>query len=334
MSVSFLDKSCEQSRPDWAAPVAAELNRVERTLEAVMSSDVSPAFQISMQLLTAGGKRIRPALVVLAAMASGECDLTRVVNIAAASELIHMASLLHDDVLDETCERRGARTANDSWGNKISVLGGDYLLSRSFQLLAANGGPEVFRLLSTTAVRMTESEILQASSEGDLSAWEANYWRIIKDKTAEFLGSCCECGAILSGADAATRQALREYGVQLGIAFQITDDVLDIAGDPALTGKPVGADLSNGKFTLPVLLALRDWDKAQSLRVLLTAGALAEREAGRAAAMVMESGAVDTARKMALECACKAREQLDVVPDSDYTQALAALAAFVIDRQA
>ncbi len=142
---------------------------VERTLESVVCSDVSPAFDISMHLLTAGGKRIRPALMILSAMASGECDPERLAYLAAATELVHMASLVHDDVIDETRERRGVITAAESYGNKISVLGGDYLLAKGLHLLSTYGTPEILRSLSSNAIRMTESEILQASAEGDLA---------------------------------------------------------------------------------------------------------------------------------------------------------------------
>lgn len=324
----------QSSLPDWAAPIARELGMVERTLEATMCSDVPTAYDLSIGLLTAGGKRVRPALVILSAMASGEHDAETMFRIAAAAELTHMASLVHDDVVDETRERRGARTANESWGNKISVLGGDYLLSKAFQLLVANGGPDVLRVLSATAVRMTESEILQASAEGDLSLWEANYWRIIRDKTAYFLGACCECGGYIGGADDETRERLREYGVQLGLAFQITDDVLDIAGDPAVTGKATGSDLTQGKYTLPVLLALRDSADAVSLRSMLMTGQLTRGEAALVATRVIECGAVESARGVAVECVDKAREQLCGVAASDYTRALDALADFVIGREA
>lgn len=334
MSVSFLDKDIEETRPDWAMPIARELDMVERTLEATICSDVPTAYDLSLGLLSAGGKRIRPALVVLSTMTGGEPDMQSVLGVAAAAELVHMASLVHDDVVDETRERRGARTANESYGNKISVLGGDYLLSKAFQLLVANGGPDVMRVLSNTAVRMTESEILQASAEGDLALWEATYWRIIRDKTAHFMGACCECGAYIGGADQKTRDSLLEYGVQMGLAFQITDDVLDISGDPLVTGKATGSDLTHGKYTLPVLLALKDSADADSIRSMLMSGKFTREDAELVAAKVIECGAVDSARAVAVECVEKAHEHLRGVSDSEYVSALHALADFVIGREA
>lgn len=332
MSVSILHRGIEEAGPDWSAPIAFELDMVERALEHAIDSDVPRAYDLSMQLLTAGGKRIRPSLMILCTLASGECDPERMVNLAAAAELMHMASLVHDDVIDETRERRGAQTANETWGNKISVLGGDYLLSKAFQLLSVHSSPEILRALSATAVRMTESEILQASGEGELGVWEANYWHIIRDKTAEFLGVCCECGAIITGADASTREALREYGVQLGLAFQITDDVLDIAGDRALTGKEIGTDLMHGKYTLPVLLALRE-DESGSLRAMLAQGKLTREQAQEVARRVVDSGAVGDARLAALDCTELAIKQLAGIPPSEYTQALSSLASYVITRE-
>ncbi len=334
MSVSIANRYIEEARPDWAAPIAQELDLVERTLEAAITSDVPTAYDLSLGLLSAGGKRIRPALVVLSAMIGGQADMQAVLGVAAAAELVHMASLVHDDVVDETRERRGARTANEKWGNKISVLGGDFLLSKAFQLLIGNGGPDVLRVLSGTAVRMTESEILQASAEGDLALWEANYWRIIGDKTAHFMGACCECGGFIGGADMRTREALREYGFQMGLAFQITDDVLDIAGDPSVTGKATGADLTHGKYTLPVLLALRSSPDAALLRSMMLGRRLTADEAESIAARVIACGAVDEAHRAGIECVKKAREQLARLEPSDYTRALDALAGFVISREA
>jgi len=309
------------------------MDLVERTLESVICSDVSPAFDISMHLLTSGGKRIRPALVVLGAMASGECDPERLAYLAAATELVHMASLIHDDVVDETRERRGAVTAAENYGNKISVLGGDYLLAKSFHLLSTYGTAEILRSLSATAVRMTESEILQASAEGDLAAWEADYWRIIRDKTAGFLASCCECGALLVGAEPSVRERLCEYGMQLGLAFQITDDLLDITGDRALTGKETGTDLMHGKFTLPTLIALRS-DESGELREIRGKGMLSRDEAAAVAARVIACGAVDEARLAALDCSEEAIRQLAGLPRTDYINALISLAGFVISREA
>jgi octaprenyl-diphosphate synthase len=299
-------------------------------LGSVVASDVAVASDLSLHLFSAGGKRVRPALVILSALACGGSEDDRVISLAAATELVHSASLLHDDVVDETSARRGVATANAMWGNKLSVLGGDLLLSKAFSLLAGIGNSEILSALSATAVLMSESEMLQAASEGSIESWREYYWRIIRGKTASLTGSCCECGAILRGASPATRRALAGYGHTFGLAFQITDDLLDITGDPARTGKDIGTDLIHGKFTLPVLLAA---ERRPELLELVGSGLCTCEEAERIAAIVLESGAADEARRKAVEYGEEACRQLGEIPHSDYRSALEALAVSVIDRE-
>ena len=323
-------------RAEWVEPIASELDSVERKLVSAAASDVLTAFDLSMQLISAGGKRIRPALVVLSALAAGgKADRDRAVDLAAAVELIHMASLVHDDVVDQTYRRRGVPTASAQWGSKVSVLGGDYLLAKAFVIIADDADSEITRVLAAVMVKMTESELRQAASEGSFSLWQQNYHRIIRHKTAGFMGGCCECGAITSGADPAARAALTNYGIHFGLAFQITDDLLDITGDPAQTGKQVGTDISHGKFTLPVLLAVQRLDggpKGTHLMDLLRKGTLPAEEAAEVARLVVDCGAADLARRTASDYAENARQQLKHLPSSRFTNALAALASFVTYR--
>ena len=335
MSAQVLHAGAKGIRPEWAEHIASELDIVERKLVSAVTSDVLTAFDLSMQLISAGGKRIRPTLVVLSALATGgKVDLDRAVGLAAAVELIHMASLVHDDVVDQTHRRRGAPTASAQWGSKVSVLGGDYLLSKAFVLIAENGDIQVIRVLAAAMVKMTESELRQATSEGSLSLWEKNYHQIIRDKTAGFMGGCCECGAITSDADPTIQAALTNYGIHFGLAFQITDDLLDITGDPELTGKQIGTDISHGKFTLPVLLAVRrlDGSPKRELMNLLDRGTLPPEEAAQVARIVVDCGAADLARRTASDHVANALEQLRRLPPSEFTSALEALASFVIDR--
>ncbi|MGI6294624.1 MAG: polyprenyl synthetase family protein [Armatimonadota bacterium] len=334
MSVSFLHSGRDLTGGEWAAAIADELNLVERTLQSAIDSDIATAYELSNHLLTAGGKRIRPSLLILSALACEDCDRQRMAYLAASTELVHMASLVHDDVIDETRERRGSSTAGERYGNKISVLGGDYLLSKAFNLLCTHGSLEIMGALSATAVAMTESEILQASGEGDLAVWEADYWRIIHGKTADFMGSCCECGAMLAGADAPVRAALREYGTQLGLAFQITDDVLDLTGNREITGKEIGTDLLHGKFTLPVLMALRSKGSGPYLRELLSKPTLTMSDIEQVSAIIIDSGGLQSAKSAASDCAQAALKHLSAIPQSVYKDALTALAAFVISRHA
>lgn len=335
MSVQTLKKNYENTRPDWAVLVESELGKIEMKLKMIIASDISSASDLSMYLLSAGGKRIRPALVTLCALACGKCDEDRFIDMASASELVHMASLVHDDVVDETHERRGVDTANHKWGNKISVLGGDYLLSKALQLFSMDGDPRIIRVFANIAVQMTESEILQAQAEGDFSLWKRNYWRIIRGKTAEFMGACCECGAIIGGADDKTLGALTKYGLWLGLAFQIADDLLDISGDPDITGKETGTDIINGKYTLPFLIALQgDNNDARELRKCLNDGVLSREDVRKAAGLVVSCGGVELAHKAALGCTKKARKYLSGIAPSCYINALHSLASFVIEREA
>ncbi|MEN6356453.1 MAG: polyprenyl synthetase family protein [Armatimonadota bacterium] len=333
MNARVLSSRSEDICCPWAVPIATEMDQVERIIESAIRSEVSVAFDLSMHLYSAGGKRIRPTLVLLSALAcNANADMDRAGSLAAATELVHMASLVHDDVVDETHERRGESTANSVWGNKMSVLGGDFMLSKAFSLLGANGDIEILQALSGMAVGMAESEMLQAQSEGSIEAWQENYDRIIHGKTASFMRACCECGAMLGGADVEARQALAEYGLLLGQAFQITDDVLDIVGDPAQTGKDVGSDIINGKFTLPVLLAIKKPAFGPVKPLLLEKPAVYEN-AAFIARRIIECGAVDEALQSARRLASDACTRLKKLPVSDYTLALESLAEFVISRR-
>lgn len=324
-----------RSRPDialpaWARPISTQLDLVETTLDAVAASDVSVATDMSSRLFAAGGKRIRPALALLSALANGaDGSDERLIDFAASTELVHSASLLHDDVVDETRARRGVLTANATWGNKLSVLGGDFLLSKAFALLARVRNLDILSALSSSAVAMTEGEMLQAASEGSLQAWQENYWRIIRGKTAALMGACCECGAILAGTDPTVRESMASFGIEIGLAFQITDDLLDISGDPAVTGKEIGADLTNGKFTLPILLAL---ERCPEEAAKLSSGEATAAEAKRLATLAVECGAAEAARRMAVDHVQSARSQLASLPASEYTAALDLLASSLADR--
>ncbi len=299
-------------------------------MESATGSGIEIVSEIGSHAFSAGGKRIRPALVILSAGAcGGDTNDPRVIKMAAAVELIHTASLLHDDVVDAADARRGVSTTNSLWGNTLSVLGGDFLLSKAFSLLADVDVLDILSVLSEATVSMAESEMLQATCEGNIDAWRAEYWRIVKGKTAALMAACCECGAILAGADGPARLAFREYGTSFGLAFQITDDILDIAGDPERTGKHIGADLMSGKFTLPVLLAC---EKGSAVTALVGHGPLTAEDARRASALVIESGAADEARRVANDYGIRARQALAVVPRSEYSSALKALADSLATR--
>ncbi len=317
--------------------VAALMQIVEDRLKSVTASEVEVASDISKRLFSAGGKRIRPMLVILSALACGGRDYTKMLDLAAATELIHTASLVHDDVIDETAERRGVATANTKWGNKLSVLGGDFLLSKAFSLISGIGDHEVLQVLATNAVRMSEAEMLQTMCEGNLKLWDANYWRIVEGKTASFMSACCECGAILAGADRLTRTMLADYGNQFGMAFQITDDLLDVLGDPSVTGKAIGTDLMHGKFTLPLLLAAKNKNTADQCKTLLSVskgdGGLSPENLDAIVRIIVESGVAEEARCIALDFARNACARLNGIPFSGYADALCELATSIANRE-
>lgn len=334
MNAYALNSRYEPVKPQWMTAAGPYLDMVERRIRESVQSDVLFALALSTHLHSAGGKRIRPALSVLSALAiNPSSDVERMINFATSAELVHMASLVHDDVIDEAHERRGAPTANSMWGNKLSVLGGDFLLAKAFSLLALDSDTKIIRVLSDTAVMMTESEILQASNEGSLADWRANYWKIIRGKTASFMSACCECGAIIAEAPDHLRIAVAEYGMQIGFAFQITDDLLDICGDPSITGKELGTDLAHGKYTLPVLLALEIPDDEIGFSLTRMANnKINKDQAKELAGLIAKSEAANKARQMAADCAHKALDQLTNLADSEYKTALAHLAVSLTDR--
>ena len=313
-----------------------ELGDVEVTLGKVIGSSVPTVTRSSDHLLNAGGKRLRPALVALAARACRRpYDPDRVITIAAAAELIHTATLMHDDVIDRSDSRRGRVTANAFWGNKISVLSGDYLLSRAFWLLAKDGDCRILRLIADLTIAMSESEALQIVISGSVKSWQEYYWRVIRDKTARFLDVCAQCGSIVAGGDDRDRQALSDYGLNLGIAFQITDDILDITGDPAKTGKPVGSDLRDGKFTLPILLTFQNSSEPDGERLarLAEEQEISERSIALICDAAQRCGAIEMAREAAAGYVDKANRSLEELAPSEARDALVALGESVVSRK-
>lgn len=325
----------ETGAAEWMEPIAAELSRVEDVLREAVGSSVPRILEASRNLLDGGGKRLRPALVLLWARACGrDWNPDDAINVGAATELIHMASLMHDDVIDGSSLRRGRATANASWGNKLSILTGDYILSRAFQLLVRDGGIEVMRILSSATTGMAESEALQAINEGSVEAWRADYWRIIHGKTADFMAACSEVGALIGGASPDQRKAAAEYGTELGLAFQITDDLLDLIGTPDVVGKLNGSDLRDGKVTLPVLLTLERCaaDERVWISKLAASCRLTDANMDRVRRLAESTGALKETRALAARHSALAVESLTGVAESPAKNALRALADYVIER--
>ncbi len=333
---------CEPTKPagsrvSFLDSVQDDLAAVETLLGEEIRSDVRAAYAISGHTLSAGGKRLRPALVTLAARAvAREFSARTVYASAAAAELIHMASLIHDDVVDGAEERRGRPTANAAFGNQISVLVGDYLLAKSIYLASREGNMDVIRVFSKVTVGLSEGEVLQITAKGDVDTSEETYLRIIEKKTAGFIAGCCEVGAMLAGARPAALAALTSYGLNSGLAFQIADDLLDYTGDPLKTGKPLCGDLREGKMTLPLILALQDVassERRDLLHILQEPEALTETDiADVRDAIVRHDGDARTGI-IARRYVRLAQDALCVLPPSPYRDLLHDLADYAVTRE-
>lgn len=322
--------------PSYLAPVEAELQRVDRILSAELPSAVRTITAVSSHILEAGGKRLRPALVILSAQAcGGECDPDRIIEIAAGTELIHMATLMHDDVIDVADSRRGRPTANSMWGNQISILTGDYMLAKSFSLLAREDDFGMLRVLARATTAMAEGEIRQIESRGNTASLVTQYLSIIQDKTAEFMSACCRIGAMTAGGSKAVEDALSSYGLNLGLAFQITDDLLDLIGDPARTGKPVGGDIREGKITMPLILTLEKAapDDRAALERIIHSDDPSSPDIEFIRSLAEDTGAIEGTREIAAEFAAKAVGHLDSISSSQALECLKELPHHILHRK-
>ena len=317
--------------PAIQALAAADMAATDALIRRRLASDVVLINQIAEHIVSAGGKRLRPMLVALAGRATGPVGPDHH-QLAAIVEFIHTSTLLHDDVVDESDLRRGRKTANALWGNAASVLVGDFLYSRSFQLMVELDRMEVMRILADTTNRIAEGEVLQLLHVRNPDTDEAAYLRVIERKTAVLFAAGTRLGALASGADDATQQALYDYGLQLGYAFQIADDVLDYAGDAGALGKNLGDDLAEGKATLPLIHAMAQADDATRarLRAIVEHGdvtALPE-----ALAAIDRAGSLDYSRQRARAYASAAEAALAGLPDNQAMAALRGLARHAVER--
>jgi len=311
---------------------SADMQRVDALIRQRLSSDVVLINQIADHIIASGGKRLRPMLHVLAAGAAGYRG-DQHTKLAAIIEFIHTSTLLHDDVVDESDLRRGRKTANALWGNAASVLVGDFLYSRSFQLMVELDDMRIMRILADTTNTIAEGEVLQLLNIGNADVNEAAYLAVIERKTAVLFAAATELGGIVGGLPENQIAALREYGMQLGYAFQIADDLLDYVSDADTLGKNIGDDLAEGKPTLPVIYALEKSspEQAQSLRHAIEHGGLDSLD--RIIAAIRDSGALDRTHQRAVFHADAACDALEALPDSVHRDALLALAAYAVERK-
>ena len=316
---------------DVQALAATDMHAVDALIRRRLASDVVLINQVAEHIIGGGGKRLRPMLHLIAARAAGYEEQEHV-QLAALIEFIHTSTLLHDDVVDESALRRGRQTANALWGNAASVLVGDFLYSRSFQMMVELDSMRVMRILADTTNRIAEGEVLQLLNIGNADTSEQAYLDVIERKTAVLFAAATRLGAVLANLPREQEDALARYGLALGFAFQIADDVLDYVSDPGTLGKNVGDDLAEGKPTLPLILAIARSAPAQAetLRHAIRTGGLDALDDVLAA--IHATGALTAARERAHRYADSARTALHVLPRSNARDALALLADYAIDR--
>ena len=318
---------------DIRALVATDLAEVDREIRRQLASDVALVSQVGDYIVDAGGKRLRPLLVVLAARAAGATDSAHI-PAAALIEFIHTATLLHDDVVDDSAKRRGRDTANETFGNPASVLVGDFLYSRAFQMMAALDSAEVIRVMADATNTIAAGEVLQLMNSGDPDTTEVRYLEVIYRKTARLFEAGAQIAAIVAHAPPDIEVALARYGKHLGIAFQLIDDALDYRGDEAELGTNTGDDLAEGKPTLPLIHALRHGDSATArmIRDAIEQGGTEDQAPIRA--VIESTGGLDYTARLAESEAELALEALAQIPASAYRDALGALARFAVTRSA
>lgn len=308
-----------------------ELEYVEKEIKKYSFSSDTVLGETSGHLLQAGGKRLRPAFVILSAKFFNYY-IERIVPLAAAIELIHMASLVHDDVIDGSSTRRGIPTVNAKWGDAIALFSGDYLLAQALILVARHTNEEIAHLLANVCLRMCEGEIEQIETSRKINQGLRIYLRRIKRKTALLFSTCCFTGALAGEAPPDLAKCLKRYGYYLGMAFQITDDVLDFEGSEKVCGKPVGSDLRQGIITLPVYYALRNRETGNRLAHILAKEEKQESDWEEAMFLVKQSGSLVLARNCGIRYVEKARRELLTLPDLPPRRLLADITDFVMKR--
>jgi octaprenyl-diphosphate synthase len=309
-----------------------DMKQVDRVIGERLTSDVPLVKEVAQYIISAGGKRLRPALLLLVGGALGHRHPQRH-TLAAVIEFIHTATLLHDDVVDESTLRRGRETANERFGNAASVLVGDFLYSRAFQMMVDVNNMRVMQVLSEATNVIAEGEVLQLMNMHDASLDEDAYLKVIRSKTAKLFEASARLAAILDGADPAIEAACATYGQALGTAFQVIDDVLDYEGQTDELGKNLGDDLREGKVTLPIICALRSADppQAQLIREAIEQGELSHLD--QILDIIRRTGALEAARRSAMAEAQRAADAARQLPDNEYRAALLQLTVALLERR-
>ena len=329
-----LDNVISKPHERLAALLADDLTRVNALIRDRMASEHAPRIpQVTAHLVEAGGKRLRPMLTLAAARLCGY-DGPFHIHLAATVEFIHTATLLHDDVVDESNKRRGRPTANLLWDNKSSVLVGDYLFSRSFQLMVETGSLRVLDILANASAQIAEGEVLQLTASQDLATDESKYLQIVRGKTAALFSAATQVGGVISNATEPQVKALFAYGDALGICFQIVDDLLDYSGSADATGKNVGDDFRERKLTLPVIKCVAKADATERAfwERVIEQGQQTDADLDMALGLLDKHGALTAARADALAWAATAKDALAELPDHPVRSMLYDLADYVVER--
>ncbi|MFH1115430.1 MAG: polyprenyl synthetase family protein [Pseudomonadota bacterium] len=318
---------------DLLDSIQLTMQELERELIAQLKSRVPVAFEIGAHIMNSGGKRIRPQMAVISARLGGYEGIDAV-RLSGAIECIHTATLLHDDVVDDADTRRGRPSANTLWSNEMCVLGGDFILAKAFSALTSIGNLRILEIVSAATERLSEGELFQMMNIGNMDLTEEDYVRIITDKTAVLMEAACRGGAILGCLDEEKEEALARFGFNLGIAFQMTDDVIDYRSDKQTMGKNPGKDLEEGKLTLPLIRALKNANDAEKAKV---AGMIRERSPSSedltwVKDFLHRRSGIDEALDISRGYLRKAAQYLEIFPDSEERQALTKLADKILHR--
>ncbi|GJE11780.1 polyprenyl synthetase family protein [Methylobacterium longum] len=335
LSIENPKPEAEAGLNDLVALVADGMARVNTTILSRTGSDVAMIPEVANHLIASGGKRLRPILTLACAQLCGYAGgADGDVKLAASVEFMHTATLLHDDVVDESDMRRGRVAARIKWGNEASVLVGDFLLGQAFRMMVEVGSLKALDILSAAATVIAEGEVMQLTNAKNLETDEAAYLAVIRGKTAELFAAACEVGPVLAGRPAVEQAAARAYGMNLGIAFQLIDDVLDYGGTSAELGKNVGDDFREGKITLPIVLAHRRASEGERgfWRRTLQHGEIGEDDLGTALDLLQRHGALEETVARAHYYGAEARAALDIFPDGPVKAALLGAVEFCVAR--
>ncbi|MHB8110402.1 MAG: polyprenyl synthetase family protein [Syntrophorhabdaceae bacterium] len=314
--------------------IQKDLDKLESSIDELMSTRVNYIKEIVTYIIKSGGKRVRPVLVMLCSKLCGYRGKKHIAY-AAIIEFIHTATLLHDDVVDNAKTRRGLSTVNTVWGNEPSVLVGDFLYSRSFELMSRDGNNEILKTISQVTTALSEGEILEIVKTADVETTEKDYYEIIGNKTAVLFGAACEIGAILGNKSPDERKALRNFGYSLGIAFQLMDDVLDYTSFNDVLGKRVGTDLKEGKVTLPLIHVLKNAkeDDKTYIQKIFAKQKINQRDFNRVLKIIEKNGGIAYTVQATEKELDKAKKYLDIFPPSKYKAALVELADYMLKRE-